>query len=140
MVLIMASIGRHDTLFPTTTPLAHCSTTLIGTSLSLYVVLFHRCISLYLVQYRLEVQDGKLVWFHRNSLGNTLFSVTTDSPVLSANVWTHIVVTYTVVTGTAQIFINGDLIKQDVKDAGVPLSTDWEGYAGKRTLPTVSTI
>ena len=44
-------------------------------------------------------------------------------------------VTYTVVTGTAQIFVNGDLIKQDVKDPGVPLSTDWEKYAGKKTQP-----
>ncbi|CAB4045328.1 Hypothetical predicted protein, partial [Paramuricea clavata] len=80
------------------------------------------------LQYRLEVQDGKLTWFHRNSLGNTLFSVVTDSPVLIPNIWTHILVTYTVVTGTAQIFINGELKKEDVKDAGVPLSTDWDQY------------
>ena len=86
------------------------------------------------MQYRLEAQDGKLVWFHRDSLGNTVFSVTTDSPVLTANVWAHIVVTYTVVTGTAQIFINGELNKKVAKDPNQRLSTDWEKYAGKKTL------
>ena len=90
--------------------------------------------SSFLVQYRLEVQDGKLTWFHRNSLGNTLFSVVTDSPVLIPNVWTHILVTYTVVTGTAQIFINGELKKEDVKDPGVLLSTDWDKYTGMKAL------
>ncbi|XP_028410253.1 uncharacterized protein LOC114532854 [Dendronephthya gigantea] len=82
------------------------------------------------LQYRLEVQDGKLIWFHRNSLGNTLFSVATDEPVLTAGAWNHVLVTYTVVTGTAQVFINGALTKEVVKDPGVPLSTDWEKYVG----------
>ena len=58
----------------------------------------------------------------------------TDSPVLIPNIWTHILVTYTVVTGTAQIFINGELKKEDVKDPGVLLSTDWEKYTGMKAL------
>ena len=85
----------------------------------------------FLVQYRLEIQDGKVVWFHRDSRGYTLFSATTDAPVVLANVWSHILVTYTVATGTAQIFINGELKKEEVKDAGDFLSTDWDKYVGK---------
>ena len=79
----------------------------------------------------MEVRDGKVLWFHRDSMGNTLFSITTDGPVLTAKVWSHVLVTYTVVTGTAQIFINGELKKQAIKDPGIPLSTDWDGYAGE---------
>lgn len=59
-----------------------------------------------------------------------MFGFTTDGPVLTANIWTHILVTYTAVSGTAQIFIDGKLVKEDVKDPGLHLSTDWEEYAG----------
>ncbi|XP_046845785.1 uncharacterized protein LOC124439570 [Xenia sp. Carnegie-2017] len=82
------------------------------------------------LQYRLEIQDGVILWFHRDAKGYTVFSATTDVPVLTLNVWTHILVTYTVATGTAQIFVDGKLNKEEVKDAGVLLSTDWEQYAG----------
>lgn len=82
------------------------------------------------MQYRLEIQDGVILWFHRDAKGYTVFSATTDVPVLTLNVWTHILVTYTVATGIAQIFVDGKLNKEEVKDAGVLLSTDWEQYAG----------
>ena len=88
-------------------------------------------------QYRLEIQDGKVIWFHRDSQGITLFSATTDAPVLTSNVWSHILVTYTVATGTAQIFINGELKKEEIKDAGQFLSTDWDKYAGKEMSLTI---
>ena len=87
----------------------------------------------HLAQYRLENEDGKLLWFHRNTLGNTVFAVQTDQPVLVAGIWSHVLVTYTAVSGKAQIFIDGQLLKEETTDSGVPLSTDWGKYAGRNT-------
>ena len=87
----------------------------------------------HLAQYRLEAEDGKLLWFHRNTLGNTVFGVQTDQPVLVAGIWSHVLVTYTAVSGKAQIFIDGQLLKEETTDSGVPLSTDWGKYAGRNT-------
>ena len=88
-------------------------------------ILFHST-----AQYRLESDSGKLVWFHRNQAGITVFSVRTDQPVLLAGKWTHVLVTYAAATGRARVFIDGRLEKEETTDTGVPLSTDWGKYAG----------
>lgn len=85
----------------------------------------------------MEAEDGRLLWFHRNALGNTVFGIETDDPVLVVGKWSHIVVTYTAVSGKAQIFLDGQLLKEETSDPGVPLSTDWGKYAGKESFTKI---
>ena len=44
-------------------------------------------------QYHLEIENGKVRWFHRNENHDTIFSVQTR-PVVREGVWTQITVTY----------------------------------------------
>ena len=80
-------------------------------------------------QYHLEVIDGNLRWFHRDEKANTVFSVTTDRSVIQPDTWVEIVVMYDSVKGRAVIYIDGQMIKDDVSDP-MKLSQDWGSFAG----------
>ncbi|XP_048578921.1 uncharacterized protein LOC5512916 [Nematostella vectensis] len=78
------------------------------------------------VQYLLLIIDGKVKWFHSNEKSQTVFSAETESAVVPAGTWTHISGTYTSMGGKSQIFVNGDLKKEDFTGSGT-LSQDWGG-------------
>ena len=44
-------------------------------------------------QYHLEIENGKVRWFHRNENHDTIFSVLTR-PIVNEGVWTQITGTY----------------------------------------------
>ncbi|XP_068742646.1 uncharacterized protein [Montipora capricornis] len=81
-------------------------------------------------QYLLQIENARLRWFHRNENGSTVFSIITDGPVLSNGKWYHIAAMYDGLRGSARIYINGRLSKQETADPGVFLSRDWSKYAG----------
>lgn len=82
-------------------------------------------------QYLLQVENARVRWFHRNENGTTVFSIITDGPVLSNGKWYHLAVMYEGLHGTASIYIDGKLRKQETRDPGVFLSRDWSKYAGR---------
>ena len=53
-------------------------------------------------QYHLEVNSGRVRWFHRNESGKNIFSVTPNSLIKVGN-WTHLAVTYDGVLGMAKV-------------------------------------
>jgi len=75
--------------------------------------------------YYLEVSDGHVRWFHRNELGETIFSVETGKAMIQREVWIHLGVTYDSTTAKAIIYGNGDVIQTD--DGSGLLSLDWSG-------------
>ncbi|CAH3043176.1 unnamed protein product [Porites lobata] len=81
-------------------------------------------------QYQLEVENARIRWFHRNENGSTVFSIVTDGPVLSNGKWFHVAAMYDGLRGSAKIYIDGKLSKQESADPGVFLSRDWSKYAG----------
>ena len=76
------------------------------------------------------MEDGRIRWFHRNEQMVTIFSIITDLPVLQTGQWAHIAGTYDGLSGKAQIYINGKLVKQEATDPGRFLSRDWGKFAG----------
>ena len=84
-----------------------------------------------LAQYQLEVENARIRWFHRNENGSTVFSIVTDGPVLSNGKWFHVAAMYDGLRGSAKIYIDGELSKQESADPGVFLSRDWSKYAGR---------
>lgn len=84
-----------------------------------------------LAQYQLEVENARIRWFHRNENGSTVFSIVTDVPVLSNGKWFHVAAMYDGLRGSAKIYIDGKLSKQESADPGVFLSRDWSKYAGR---------
>lgn len=84
-----------------------------------------------LAQYQLEVVNGRVRWFHRNENMTTVFSIVTDTPVVTREQWSHVAGTYNGLTGDAKIYIDGKIAKQEITDPGVFLSMDWTGYAGR---------
>ena len=83
-----------------------------------------------LAQYELQIENARVRWFHRNENGSTVFSVITDAPVLSNEKWYHVAAMYDGLRGISQIYINGQLSKQETADPGVFLSRDWSKFAG----------
>ncbi|CAH3193907.1 unnamed protein product, partial [Porites evermanni] len=61
---------------------------------------------------------------------STVFSIVTDGPVLSNGKWFHVAAMYDGLRGSAKIYIDGKLSKQESADPGVFLSRDWSKYAG----------
>lgn len=82
-------------------------------------------------QYQLQVENARLRWFHRNENASTVFSIITDVPVLSSGKWYHVAAMYDGLRGSARIYINGRLSKQETADPGVFLSRDWSKYTGR---------
>ncbi|XP_057312398.1 uncharacterized protein LOC130653922 [Hydractinia symbiolongicarpus] len=80
-------------------------------------------------QYHLEVIDGKVRWFHRNEKGETVFAAETSKVVIEANTWYELAVSYNSTSGSANIYIDALLVKDEVSDPMV-LSTDWGLFAG----------
>ncbi|XP_048589917.1 neurogenic locus notch homolog protein 2 isoform X2 [Nematostella vectensis] len=78
-------------------------------------------------QYHLEVDDGKVRWFHRNENHQTIFSVLTP-PVLTEGKWTQVTVTYSSDYSRARVFVDGDMVAEG-RGHGF-LSQDWAGKAG----------
>ena len=74
--------------------------------------------------------DGNLRWFHRDEKGSTVFSVTTDRSVIQPDTWVEIVAMYDSYRGRAVIYIDGQMLKDDVSDP-MKLSQDWGAFAGK---------
>ncbi|XP_047144561.1 uncharacterized protein LOC100203132 isoform X2 [Hydra vulgaris] len=81
-------------------------------------------------QYHVEIDNGKIRWFHRNEYHMTIFSVVTK-PILQNNVWTHIGGTYNAAKREAKLFLNGDLVGIDNHTSILRnLSQDWETKTG----------
>jgi hypothetical protein len=93
-------------------------------------------LSSFIAQYILDVENGRIRWFHRNENGTTVFSILTDLPVLSPGKWSQVAVSYDGLRGSSQIYIDGKLNKEEVADPGVFLSRDWSKYAGKISCST----
>ena len=53
-------------------------------------------------QYHLEVDNGRVRWFHRNERHVTIFSVLTR-PLIETGNWMHLAVTYDGVLGMARV-------------------------------------
>ena len=64
------------------------------------------------VHYELSSQNGKVSWAHRSDNGKELFRVQTDSPVLKARQWQHIVGVYDYNNAKASLWINGEKIRE----------------------------
>lgn len=77
----------------------------------------------------MEVIDGKVRWFHRNEKGETVFAAETSKVVIEANTWCELAVSYNSTSGSANIYIDALLVKDEVSDPMV-LSTDWGLFAG----------
>ena len=84
-------------------------------------------------QYKLEVENGNLLWFHRNETLDTVFSAVTDRVVIQPDTWVEIVVMYDSTRGRAVIYIDGQLVKEEISDQ-MKLSQDWGSFAGKQKL------
>ncbi len=80
-------------------------------------------------QFNLDIIDGKLRWFHRNEKRETVFSATTDGVVLQPDVWATIVAMYEMAKGRTTIFVDGQLVKEEISDPML-LSQDWGEFAG----------
>lgn len=80
-------------------------------------------------QYKLEVENGNLLWFHRNETLDTVFSAITDRVVIQPDTWVEIVVMYDSTRGRAVIYIDGQMVKEEISDQ-MKLSQDWGSFAG----------
>ena len=56
-------------------------------------------------QYHFEIDDGRVRWFHRNELRQTVFSVVTDDAVLNENEWVLVTATYSAKKNRARVSI-----------------------------------
>ena len=92
-------------------------------------MIFYLCLRI-LGQYHLEVIDGKLRWFHRNEHGETVFAAETSQSVIDANKWYELAVTYDGASGSAKIYVNSLLVKEESSDP-MNLSSDWGLFAGE---------
>ena len=81
------------------------------------------------MQYQLQIDDGKIRWFHRNEKGLTIFSIMTPKPAIEAKTWAELAVVFEGKTGTAQIYVDSILVKEEKSDPDT-LSQDWGAYAG----------
>ncbi|XP_048589005.1 uncharacterized protein LOC5518116 isoform X2 [Nematostella vectensis] len=77
-------------------------------------------------QYRLEVRDGAVNWYHSNSDTGDVFKIKTE-PVIKAKKWTHITGTYDAHTGLAKVYTDGHVTAQ-AHGTG-QLSDDWGDQA-----------
>ncbi|XP_057309168.1 uncharacterized protein LOC130647358 isoform X2 [Hydractinia symbiolongicarpus] len=81
-------------------------------------------------QYHLEIDNGRIRWFHRNERRVTIFSVLSE-PLITEGNWTHITGTYSGLQREAKLFVNGDLVGTDSNTSStIYLSQDWEVKAG----------
>ena len=104
-----------------------CSHCTISTGFVLSFKLIWR--NFVLGQYHLEVVNGNLRWFHRNEKSDTVFSVTTDRVVIQPDTWVELVLMYDSFKGRAVIYIDGQMIKEEISDP-MKLSQDWGTFAG----------
>ncbi|XP_015760646.1 PREDICTED: uncharacterized protein LOC107339825 [Acropora digitifera] len=83
-------------------------------------------------QYLLAINNGAVTWSHNDQNDRQLFKVTTD-PIVTENQWVHVAATYSMQSGQAKVFINGNMNKQGPGSGR--LSEDWDSYAafGKHT-------
>lgn len=77
-------------------------------------------------QYRLEIVDGAVNWFHRNEEGVQVFNVKT-SDVLKKRKWYNIAVVYDEINGEAKVYLDGKLKQIEVGKG--ELSQDWGAIA-----------
>eukprot|EP00794_Sanderia_malayensis_P012220 gene12220-13478_t len=78
-------------------------------------------------QYHVEIENGKVRWFHRNEKHAVVFSITSTA-LVAEGAWTHIAGTYDAEKAIAKLFINGDLVAKGPGNGF--LSQDWTGKAG----------
>ena len=55
----------------------------------------------------LEIEQGKIRWYHINPAGHKVFFIVTES-LLPAKTWVHVAGTYSVLTGEVKFFINAE--------------------------------
>lgn len=55
----------------------------------------------------LEIEQGKIRWYHIDTAGKTVFFIVTES-LMPAKTWVHIAGTYNVHTGEVRFFINAE--------------------------------
>ena len=79
----------------------------------------------------MEVENGNLLWFHRNETLDTVFSAITDRVVIQPDTWVETVVMYDSTRGRAVIYIDGQLVKEEISDQ-MKLSQDWGSFAGRQ--------
>ena len=53
-------------------------------------------------QYHVEIDNGKVRWFHRNEYHVTIFSIV-SKPIMQSSVWTHIGGTYNAAKREAKV-------------------------------------
>eukprot|EP00795_Rhopilema_esculentum_P008194 gene8194-14126_t len=78
-------------------------------------------------QYHVEIENGKVRWFHRNEQHKVVFSIMSQ-PLVGENVWHHIAGTYDAQKSIARLFLDGDLVAKGTGNGY--LSQDWTGKAG----------
>jgi len=74
----------------------------------------------------LEIEQGKIRWYHIDTAGKTVFFVVTES-LLPAKTWVHVAGSYSVQTGEVRFFINAEESKLSMGKG--PLTQDWDAYA-----------
>ena len=55
----------------------------------------------------LEIEQGKIRWYHINPAGHKVFFIVTES-LLPAKTWVHVAGTYSVLTGEVKFYINAE--------------------------------
>lgn len=78
-------------------------------------------------QYNFAVEDGAIVWFHRDNLGQEVFSIKTLA-VVKPRQWINIVATYDNQEEIARVYLDGRLVKEEPGNGY--LSQDWGHFAG----------
>jgi len=78
-------------------------------------------------QYHVEIENGKIRWFHRNEKHTVVFSIMSQ-PLVSEGLWHHIAGTYDAQKSIAKLFLNGDMVARGSGNGY--LSQDWTGKAG----------